>query len=136
MLNYIEYLLPFFSSLKVKEVLILHDGEIKGMGKHFSFVLMESYSHPWTWSMCSFHSNSWVINLSSSRSTFMSHFTPVSHSKNTSSFLCIMYGILLIESILPSHLSCLSMFKGILLLQPTYAVTLPSFVSVISELVP
>ena len=80
-MSYIERLLPFSNSLKSKEILIHCDGEIKRMGKHFSFVLMVAYSHPWTWNMSAFHSNSFVISFSSSRSPFMIHFTPLSQFK-------------------------------------------------------
>ena len=44
--SYIKRLLPSFSSLKSKEALINHDGEIKGKGNVFSFVFIEVYSPP------------------------------------------------------------------------------------------
>ena len=46
-------------------------------------------SHLWTWNLFSFHSVNWVINLSPSRSTFMSHVTPLSLSKNTLSTITL-----------------------------------------------
>ena len=39
-------------------------------------------SHLWTWHMFAFHSVNWVISLSLSWSTFMSHVTTLSFSKN------------------------------------------------------
>ena len=45
-MSYNKCLLPSLNSLKRKDVLILRDGEIKGMGNIFSFVLMEAHSTP------------------------------------------------------------------------------------------
>ena len=125
---YIEHLLPFSISLKIKEVLIHHDGEIKGMGDIFSFVLMEAYSHPWKWHLYVFHTNSWVISLSLIHTNSMIHLTPLDCPKNASIFCHIIFWSLPVESMLPSDMSCRYMFKGILHMESTFVVINPSIV--------
>ena len=80
-MTYIEHLLPFSISLKRKELLILCNGEIKGMGNIFHLYHWKLILHPWTWNIfafCIFTSNSWVFILSASWSTLMIHLTPLS----------------------------------------------------------
>ena len=46
-------------------------------------------SHLWTWHLSAFHSINWAFNLLPSWSTFMSHVTPLSLSKNTLSIVAL-----------------------------------------------
>ena len=48
-------------------------------------------SHLWTWHLSAFHSVNWVFNLSPSQSTFMSHATPLSLSKNALSIVTLFF---------------------------------------------
>ena len=68
-----------FELVKMKRGTHQSYGEIKGKGKHFA--IMAVVSHLWTWHLSAFHSVNWVFNLFLSRSTFMSHATPLSLSK-------------------------------------------------------
>ena len=74
-------------------------------GKYTSFAIMVVVSHLWTWHLSAFHSVNWVFSLSLSRSTFMSHATPLIHVH------CYIV-FRLVNSILESIWSCRPMFKG------------------------
>ena len=62
-MNYIECLLPFSSSLKSKEVLINHDGEIKEIVCILLWQYIVTLEHGTHFHM---HFNTWVIRLYSS----------------------------------------------------------------------
>ena len=62
-------------------------------------------SHLLTWNLSTFPSVNWVFRLSLSRSTFMSHATPLSHVHCRIVFH-------LVKSMLPSLWSCRIMFEG------------------------
>ena len=81
-------------------------------GNYISFAIMEVFSHLWTWNLSTFHSNSWLLILSSNRSTFMSHVTYLIISKNVSVHVTLCPGIFLIKSKLSSICSYRSVFKG------------------------
>ena len=108
-MSYIDCFLPSLNSLKNKEALLNHDGEIKGKGNIFA--IMAVVSHLWTWHLSTFHSIKWVFSLSLSWSTFISHVTPLSLPNNASSIITLCLGIGLVNSMLPSLRSCLPMFK-------------------------
>ena len=50
---------------------------------------MAVISHLWTWHLSTFHSVNWVFGLFLSKSTFMSHVTPLSLSKNALSIVSL-----------------------------------------------
>ena len=67
-------------------------------------------SQLWTWNLSAFHSVNWVFSLFPSWSTFMSHVTPLSLSKE-----CIVHCHIVSLSrsvMMPSLFLCHSMFKG------------------------
>ena len=94
--------LNFMSSKKVNSLVVSSLESLKWLRRlqsgHFSFVLMASPSHSWTWHLSTFHSNSWVFILSSSWSNFMSHLTPLSQFKE-----CIVFAICLVSASLSQH---------------------------------
>ena len=71
---------------------------------------MEVVCHLWTWHLSVYHPVDWVFSWPTSQSTFMSHVTPLSLSKE-----CIVhYHIVCLSGLvmLPSISSCRPMFKG------------------------
>ena len=66
--------------------------------------------HLWTWHLSAFDSVNWLFRWLASRSTFMSHVTPLSLSKECIVHCCIVCPSSLV--MLPSLLSFRPMFKG------------------------
>ena len=60
-------------------------------GNHISFAMMTVCSHFWTWYVSAFHSVNWVFRFFMSRSTFMSHATPLSLSNIALSVVSLCY---------------------------------------------
>ena len=78
-------------------------------GNHFANQIL-FVCHLWTWQLSAYHLFNWVFSWLTSRSTFMSHVTPLTLSKE-----CIVHSRIVCPSILfmlPSLLLCRSMFKG------------------------
>jgi hypothetical protein len=57
-------------------------------------------------------SYSWIIFLSLSHTNPVSNYTPLAHLKSSLVIVALCFGLYLIESMLPSHFSYLTMFKG------------------------
>jgi hypothetical protein len=109
-MSYTEHLLSSSSSLKNKGVLIyLGGGEIEGSGSSFWNPLWQLLS-PLNMAPVCVSSYSWVIHLSLSHTNSMCHHT-FSSSRRVLLFRHITF-LVLVESMLPSQLSCLIMFKG------------------------
>ena len=81
-------------------------------GNHISFAIMEFCSQLCTWNLSPFHSVNWVFLFLRSHSTFVSHVTPLSLSKNVSFTVALLFGIFLVKSMPPSIWSPHPMFKG------------------------
>jgi hypothetical protein len=112
-MSYIEHMLSSSSSLKNKEVLVVHGGgKFEGSGSVFWKALWQLFVVTLEHGTCFVLSYSWVIFLSLSHTNPMSHYTPSTHPKSAPVIVALCFGLYLIESMLPSHLSCLTMFKG------------------------
>ena len=80
-------------------------------GNHFANQMVV-VCHLWTWHLFAYHLVNWVFSWLTSRSTFMSHVTPLILSKNSFSIVALCLGIFLVNSMFPSLRSWPPMFKG------------------------
>ena len=114
--GYTEHLLYSSSWYKNKGLLVNHDGgKFKRTGSSLQEDLLEaSLLFPLNMTPIYFMSVSWGIHLSlESKITFMSHYTPLSLSKNASVIIALCFGFKISSSqMLASRVSCLTMFKG------------------------
>jgi hypothetical protein len=111
-MSYIENLLSSSSSLKNKKVLIVHGGgNLREVGQLFGKDCGNCSLSPLKMEDVCVLSYNWVIFLSLSHTFPMSHYTPSSHPKSAPVIIALCFGLYPIESMIPSHLSCLTMFK-------------------------
>ena len=103
--------------------------ELVKMKKRHSFFVMEKLRergiflhlyfcylvvHHWKWNLSTLaFLNSWVFILSPSRSTFVSHLTPLSEFKECFIIFLATPSFCLVKSMLPSHWSCYKLFKDV-----------------------
>jgi hypothetical protein len=117
-MSYTEHLLSSSSSLKNKEVLTIHGGggggggNLREVGQVFWKALWQLFVVTLEHGTC-LHLVLQLGNfLSLSHTNPMSHYTPSAHPKSAPVIITLCFGLSLIESMLPSHFSCLTMFKG------------------------
>jgi hypothetical protein len=112
-MSYTDHFLSSSSSLKKKRYFPFMVREnLREVGQFFEKHYGSCLLFPLNMAPICVLSYIWVNCLSLSHTNPMSHYTPSSHPKSAPIIVTPCFGLSLIQSMLPSHLSCLTMFKG------------------------